>query len=235
MPTCKKHQLYNPLTGKCNNLGSKQGVELDSKIKICEKFPDISEDCVVINKYYITKLRRIERGVKKVIKPLVYVTIYNILVFSLLLSNKVREKLIKFLIRSHPSTQNLSPVLVPLVDILPTILSFVNKYHDLANVVLGNVSMETVAGATYTALTQYESIKNTTKRIFGMRESLKKQLVEEIPGKWKKSSSVKTDPRVEAISDFVEKKIDSTDKISNSKDYISFAAEILPGTFYSEI
>ncbi len=219
MSSCKKKmQLYDPINNKCYGIKSKKGQDLSRLIKLCRNYKDIDIECDEINKIYLTKYIKFKQILKKIMIPLFTVVIFNLLIFLLLSSSSIRNKIIKFSIKHIYLNDN--PALIPLLELIPVISKFVEDYGAYARSIIFGISVSDTLKILNSLVVN--TINNPilltdpkfNKNVQNLVLDFKKEAPNILPGAWVNSPILAQISNIPTIENKVNTIIDSKGKVS---------------------
>lgn len=228
---CKTHQIYDPVRNKCVSKKSKRGYQLLHLIDICRDFEKADPECKDINRVYRTKYIKFKKAIKKTIVPLVSIITFNIMIFAALTTSKrIRKKLLRFSLDNVPAIAPYTFIIEPLVLALPTIMTFVTKYLNLARVAVLGLTPSTIIGTIDTILRLYSELPEVPRiRRAEMAADELAVRLEPMPGSWK--GPLYTPAEIAKRVSDLEKPIESAlerSSIITLNDYINLFYDFVP-------
>lgn len=229
---CVNTQLFDPIKNKCVKVTSKRGLELKRLIKVCREYEKSDPNCKVINKTYKTTIFKIKKILQKMIVPIISIFIFNLLVFLTLSSKKVRSKILSFSLKHHPSTAPYAYILEPMINYIPGVINFIEKYGGIAKLAVFGLDYNNIISVIQSIINF--DFSNTTENIV-LEDELASRL-SELPGSWKDTPPQNIIPepeilqRVNNLEDNIENFIDNNDRLTDN-DYINWISNFAPNSF----
>ena len=99
MKICKAGEIKDIVKGEisCIKADSKKGERLKFLINMCDKYPNISEKCVEINKLHRGTFHNIKKNMKRFIIPFSTLIVYNLIIILILSNENIRDKLSSYI------------------------------------------------------------------------------------------------------------------------------------------